>query len=115
MPGNVQITIKVIDSIGNAVQGANVTIVSLGLHGLTDSQGMINFTVPIGSYTVNISKGSSSASPSINVVTPSQTFTLTLPGGGAGIPGFPVESIAVGIFVGILALMIVRRRRRRYA
>jgi photosystem II stability/assembly factor-like uncharacterized protein len=112
VPGNVQITIKVVDSVGNAVQGANVTIASLGLKGLTDSQGTITFTAPLGSYTVNLSKSSSSASPTINVVTTGQTFTLTLPGGSAGIPGFPIESIAAGLFLGMMALILVRRRRR---
>lgn len=112
VPGMVQITIKVIDSLGNAVQGANVTIPSLGLQAVTNSQGIVTFTVPLGTYTVNVSKGSSSASPSINVVAPSQTFILTLPGGGAGVPGFPVESIAAGIFLGIMALMLLRRKRR---
>lgn len=112
VPGNVQMTIKVVDSLGNAVQGANVTIASLGLKGLTDSQGTITFTVPLGSYTVNVSKTSSSASPTINVVTTGQTFTLTLPGGSAGIPGFPIESIAAGLFLGMIALILVRRRRR---
>jgi hypothetical protein len=30
-----------------------------------------------------------------------------------GIPGFPVESIIVGVIVGILALAIIRRRGRK--
>jgi hypothetical protein len=32
---------------------------------------------------------------------------------GAGIPGFPVESIIAGIAVGLLTLTVLRRRRSR--
>ena len=116
VPGTVQITIKVVDSLGNAVQGATVSIPSLGMQGQTDSQGTVTFTVPLGTYTVTITKGSGSASPSINVVSSGQTFTLTLASGGAGpsagIPGFPVESIAAGLFLGLMALLLARRKRR---
>ncbi|MGD0690511.1 MAG: hypothetical protein ABSA50_12210 [Candidatus Bathyarchaeia archaeon] len=112
VPGSVPITIKVVDSLGNPVQGATVSIPSLGMQGQTDSQGTITFTVPLGTYTVNIAKGSTSASPSINVVSGGQTFTLTLAVGGAGIPGFPVESIAAGLFLGMMALLLARRKRR---
>lgn len=111
-PGTVPVTIKVVDNLGNPVQGANVTIPSLGLQALTNSQGLVTFNVPLGTYTVNISKGSSTASPSINVVSAGQTFTLSLSGGGGGIPGFPIESIAAGILVGLVALGLVRRGRR---
>ena len=112
VPGSVQITIKVVDNLGNAVQGATVSIPSLGMQGQTDSQGTITFTVPLGTYTVNITKGSTSASPSINVVSGGQTFTLALAVGGAGIPGFPSESIAAGLFLGMMALLLARRKRR---
>jgi uncharacterized membrane protein len=112
VPGSVPITIKVVDSLGNPVQGATVSIPSLGMQGQTDSQGTITFTVPLGTYTVNIAKGSTSASPSINVVSGGQTFTLTLAVGGAGIPGFPVESIAAVLFLGMMALLLARRKRR---
>lgn len=112
VPGNVQITIKVVDGVGNPVQGANVTLPTLGLQGITNSQGLASFTVPLGTYTVNLSKGSASASPSINVASNGQTFTLTL-GGSPGIPGFPVESIVAGISVGLVTLMLIRRRARR--
>lgn len=116
VPGSMQITIKVVDSLGNPVQGATVSIPSLGMQGQTDSQGTVTFTVPLGTYTVTITKGSSSASSSINVVSSGQTFTLTLPSGvggpSAGIPGFPVESIAAGLFLGLMTLLLARRRRR---
>jgi photosystem II stability/assembly factor-like uncharacterized protein len=112
VPGNVQITIKVVDSFGNAVQGANVTIASLGLQGVTNSLGQVTFTVPLGTYTVIVSKGSSSTSPSITVVSPGQTFTIALTG-GPGIPGFPVESIFIGVIFGVVTLAALRRRRAR--
>jgi photosystem II stability/assembly factor-like uncharacterized protein len=111
VPGTVQVTIKVVDGSGNAVQGANVTIAALGLKGVTNSQGVVTFTVPLGTYALVISKGSASANPSVNVVSSGQTFTLTLPVAGAGIPGFPVESILAGIIVGLAALSLLRRRR----
>ncbi len=113
VPGKVQISIKVVDSGGNAVSGANVTIPSLGLQGITNSQGIVTFTVPLGPYAVTISKGTVSASPSISVTGNGQTFTVTLAVGGPGIPGFPFESILAGILLGLAALMLVRRRAVR--
>jgi hypothetical protein len=36
----------------------------------------------------------------------------TMPPGSWGVPGFPIESILAGLLGGLIALTIVRRRRR---
>jgi hypothetical protein len=107
-------TIKVVDYQGNPIQGVNVTIASLGLQGVTNSQGIVIFNLPPGTYVVTLTKGTYSGAPSINVTVPGQTFTLTLvqPGFG-GIPGFPVESIIAGFAAGLLALGLIGHRRKR--
>lgn len=113
VPGNVQVTIKVVDTSGNPVQGANVTIASLGLQGVTDSQGTVTFTVPPGSYVVSISKGSDSASPSINVVSSGQTIVLTLPTpSGSLIPIILGIGVALVVILVVLLLLLGRRPPR---
>jgi LytS/YehU family sensor histidine kinase len=42
----------------------------------------------------------------------SGTSTTTMPPGTWGVPGFPIESILAGLLGGLIALTIVRRRRR---
>lgn len=116
-PAAVAISIKVVDNQGNPVQGANVTIPSLGLQGLTNAQGIVTFTVPPGTYSVIITKGTSATS-TITVASGCQTFVLTLPVGGiggGGIPGFPVESVIGGLGAGLLVLSVIRRRRKMSA
>jgi hypothetical protein len=44
-------------------------------------------------------------------VTTTSTSTSSVTGGG--IPGFPIESIIAGIAVGLLTLMVLRRRRAK--
>jgi hypothetical protein len=109
---NVQATIKVVDSQGNPVSGANVTIPSAGLQGVTDAQGIATFTLPLGSYSVTISKGAYSQTQTINVTGTGQTFTVDKFGAPGGIPGFPFESIIAGLAGALLALGLIRRRRK---
>jgi len=109
---NLTITVKVIDSQGNPVSGVTVAIQSLGLQGVTNSQAIVTFTLPPGTYTVNLSKGAAQWTLTINAISNGQEFTTTAPGPTGGIPGFPLESIILGISVGLLALMVIRRRRK---
>jgi len=108
---NITVNIKVVDNQGNPVPGANVTIASLGLLGVTNSSGIVTFTLPPGSYTVTSTKAGKSVSQTIAAATDGQTFT-TPPLGGMNIPGFPAESIVAGAIGGILALVVLRRRRK---
>ena len=48
---------------------------------------------------------------SVTSTTTTATNTTTTSVSGGGIPGFPVESIIAGISVGLLTLMVLRRRR----
>jgi len=107
-PPNVTISFKVVDNQGNPVPGVNVAIPSLGLNGVTDSQGIVTFTLPPGARTVTFSKGANSWTLSINATGNGQTFTTTAQ---TGIPGFPVESVIIGVSVGLLTLVVIRRRR----
>lgn len=47
------------------------------------------------------------------VTSSTTTSTTTPPPGEWGIPGFPIESILTGLLGGLIALTIIRRRRRR--
>lgn len=109
-PANVTISIKVVNGQGNPVQGVTVAIPSLGLQGVTNSQGLVTFTLPPGTYIVTFSQGANSATQSISPASNGQTFTVTL-NTSPGIPGFPVESIVAGVVGGVVALMLLRRRR----
>jgi hypothetical protein len=111
--GTVQVTIKVVDSQGNPDPGVNVAIASLGLQGVTNSQGIVIFNLPPGTYVVTLTKGANSGTPSINVTGPGQTFTLIFGQAGfGGIPGFPVESILAGLAAGLLCLGLIGHRRK---
>jgi hypothetical protein len=59
---------------------------------------------------VTFSQGANSATQSISPASNGQTFTVTL-NTSPGIPGFPVESIVAGVVGGVVALMLLRRRR----
>ncbi len=109
-PSPIQIGIKVVDTQSNPVQGATVAIPSLGLSAVTGSNGTVTFNVLPGTYTVTATKAGTTVSPSITVSGNGQIFTITL-AGGAGIPGFPVESVLAGIVLGLAALSLVRRKR----
>jgi hypothetical protein len=115
-PTTIQINVKVVDSQGNPVQGATVAIPSLGLSGVTDSNGIVTFNVIPGTYSVTVTRAGTTSTVSISPSSNGQTFTLTIAGGGfgpsSGIPGFPVESVAAGLFLGLMALVLARRKRR---
>lgn len=112
-PGSMTITIKVVNNQGNSVQGVTVSIPTLGLSAVTDSQGAATFTIPPGTYSINLTQGSTSTTLTITVTTTGQVFTVTFnPSGPGGIPGFPAESILAGAIVGLVTLTVLRRRRR---
>jgi len=108
---NITISIKVINNQGTTLQGVKVSIPSLGLSNVTNSQGLVSFSLPPGTYTVTFTQGVNSGTQSINPTTDGQTFTVTL-NMSPGIPGFPVESIVAGVVGGMVALMLIRRRRK---
>jgi photosystem II stability/assembly factor-like uncharacterized protein len=110
-PTDITISIKAVNAQGSPLQGVNVTIPSLGLQGLTNSQGLVTFTLPPGSYTVTFSLGSNSGTQTIAPSNNGQQFTVTL-NTGTSIPGFPIESIVAGTVGGVVALMLLRRRRK---
>ncbi len=110
-PATVTASVKVVDNQGTPEQGANVTVLSLGLHGLTNAQGIVTFTLPPGTYSVSIAKNGSSTTTTINATGNGQTSVLTFAAGGAGIPGFPVESVIGGLAAGLFILSVVRHRR----
>ena len=69
-----------------------------------DADGFMVAYVAAGSYT--------STQQLLSTITPTSTFTsATTP--STSIPGFPVESIIVGMVTGVLALMILRCRREK--
>ncbi len=70
-----------------------------------DASGFIVAYLSSGSYTVTKPLLSTITS----TTTSSSSFTQTYP----GISGFSVESIALGILVGVAALLVLRRRRSR--
>jgi hypothetical protein len=112
---NVLVSVKAVDNQGNPVSGVNVTIASLGLHGLTDSQGIVTFTVPPGIYMVTLTRGTNSVTQTLNATSSGQTFTMTAPPlSGGAVPGFPIESIVAGVSIGLLALAILRRHRWKF-
>jgi len=111
-PSNITISIKAVNSQGTVLQGVTVAIPALGLQGVTNSQGIVNFTLLPGTYAVTFSQGSTSTTQTITAASNGQQFTSTPPLNiGTSIPGFPVESIIAGIVGGVIALMLLRRRR----
>jgi hypothetical protein len=120
-PPNATITIKVVDVQGNPIQGATVVLTPTAstscltgpVQGVTNSQGLVSFTVPALAYTVTVSKGGVSSSQTVTVSTAGQVFTITLNVTQGGmIPGFPLESILAGILLGVATLVVLRHRRR---
>ena len=117
-PGNVTISIKALDSQGNPVSGVNVVVTPVApcvptgsQTGVTNSQGIVTFTLPTGVYAVSASKNGASATQSITVNSSSgQVFSISLNISPGLIPGFPIESILAGIVLGLAALILLRRR-----
>ena len=117
-PPNVTISVKVVDSQGNPVSGVNVvvtptvfTCLPSALQSVTNSQGIVTFTLPPGTYGVSLSKGGATSTQTISPSSGGQAFTLTLSTQGGLIPGFPIESILAGIVLGVTALVLMRRRK----
>jgi photosystem II stability/assembly factor-like uncharacterized protein len=69
--------------------------------------------VSTGSISTTVATTLISTFISVTSTTSTQTTTTTSSVTGGGIPGFPVESIFVGILFGLLALMVLRRRVSR--
>jgi hypothetical protein len=77
-------------------------IVLVNLSNARDADGHLAAYVAAGSYT--------STQQLLSTITSTSTFTsATTP--STSIPGFPVESIILGMIIGLVALMILRRRR----
>jgi hypothetical protein len=111
-PSNITISIKAVNTQGTVLQGVNVAIPAEGLTGVTNSQGLVNFTLPPGTYSVTYSLGSTSTTQTITATSNGQQFVSSPPLSiGTSIPGFPVESIIAGIVGGVIALILLRRRR----
>ena len=88
------------------------TIVLVNMSNSRDADGFITASLGSASYTITqpvvetvVLAGTSTSSTTLSV-TPSSTTS------SPGIPGFPVESIAIGIVIGLGVLMILRYRRR---
>ena len=78
-------------------------IVLVNLSNARDADGHLVAYVAAGSYTLT--------EQLLSTITMTSAFTSTTTP-STSIPGFPVESIIVGIVTGLVALMILRRRRR---
>jgi hypothetical protein len=77
-------------------------IVLVNLSSARDADGHLVAYVAAGSYT--------STQQFLSTITMTSTFTSTT-APSTGVPGFPIESIIVGIVTGLVALIILRRRR----
>ncbi len=108
-PGSLRVTVK--DSSGKALSGTSVTSNKQPsgqstLSGTTTTDGTITFTgLAVGNYTLQVSKsGYVSGSTQGTVASGARTETTTTlqaqPSGG--IPGFPYESIIVGVVLCII-------------
>lgn len=118
--GTLKIVIK--DNDGSSVSGASITSTSTpsgqsALSGTSGSDGLVTFgDVKVGVYTFEASKSEYvTKSGSMNAKagkTVELTITLEKEAkGGAGIPGFPYESIVLGLVLGAFMLWMLQRRR----
>ncbi|MGA2461103.1 MAG: hypothetical protein ABSF82_06760 [Candidatus Bathyarchaeia archaeon] len=82
----------------------------------------ISTTIVVSTFTLSTGTVTTSVVSTLTSLGGAPTTTTTVTVGGSqsssggsvgGIPGFPVESIIVGVIVGILALAIIRRRGRK--
>jgi len=119
-PSSLKIIIK--DEQNNPISGVAVSATSKpsgqpSLSGTTDSDGSVTFTdVKQGSYTFQASKSEyATKSGSVSAKAgEAAELTITLEReakGGGGIPGFPYESIILGLVVGVLLLWMLQRRQ----
>ena len=124
--GNLKIIVQ--DENENPISGATVSSTSQpsgqqALTGTSGVDGIVLFNdVHVGSYTFQASKsGYVTETGSVSVPT-EETIELTIslqeklstpeePSGGGGIPGFPYESIMLGLVVGSLIFWILQRRK----
>jgi adhesin/invasin len=112
------ITIK--GSDGSSIDGATVASTSqpsgqTALNKTTDANGLVSFTgVLKGSYTFKATKtGYDDKTWTVTVqagqVT-TETATLSKPSASPGIPGFPYESIVLGLIAGIIVVWLLQRK-----
>jgi len=117
--GKIRVTVK--DASGKPISGATIasTIQPSGqsaLSGTTGSDGNAQFNdILLGSYTLQASKsGYVSASTQGNVVAESigeLSITLQVQTSGGGIPGFPYESLILGLLIYGAYMGLTRTRR----
>ena len=118
--GTLKITIE--DVKNNPLSGVMVSSTSQpsgqsSLSGTTGSDGSIAFgDVKLGSYTFEVSRSGYIAKSGTINAKPGETSELTITlekeeKGGGGIPGFPYESILLGLALGVLILWIFQRRQ----
>lgn len=116
------IKVTVMDSSGNAVAGTTVSSTSTpsgqtALSGVTAANGMITFSGVIpGAYTIQASMtGYTSNTGSVTVVAgsvPTLSITLqTQSSSSGGVPGYPLETIVIGLVVCATVLLLARRKK----
>lgn len=120
-PGSLKITVK--DKDGKPIDGASVASTSQpagqsSLSGTTGSDGSVTFSgVKAGSYGFQITKSGYAKGTGTVTAVDGQTSELTITlqaeqaGGGGGIPGFPYESIVLGLILGAIIIWIIQHRR----
>ena len=114
---NTNMTIHVKDNEGKAISGVSVTSTSQpegqeALKGTTDTDSSMVFTdVRPGNYTIQASKsGYTTDTGTLNaIIEETAELTILLEKEARGIPGFPYESIILGIAIVILLLWWMRR------
>jgi hypothetical protein len=115
--GSLRVTVR--DASGSPVQGASVSSTSApsgqaALTGTTGSDGIVTFSdVAPGSYALQASKSGlvTGAVSAAVAAGETQQPSVTLQAASAGIPGYPYESVVVGILVVAAALLLLGRRR----
>lgn len=118
--GTLDIYVK--DDAGNPVSGVDITSISkpdgqASLDGTTGSDGSVTFDdVKLGSYTFEAGKsgyltGTRTASVTAEAATEVHLTVDREEASGGGIPGFPYESITVGLVLGALVLIMLQRRQ----
>jgi hypothetical protein len=120
--GILVITVK--DAQGNPISGASVSTTAKpsgqsDLSATTGADGKVTFSnVSAGSYAFQVSKSGYVTKTASTTSTAGGTVELTITldlaqsgGGGGGIPGFPYESIVIGLVIGAVALWTLQRRR----
>jgi hypothetical protein len=122
IPGNLRVNVK--DSSGNAVMGASVSSSrqpneQTALIGVTAADGIVIFSgLAAGNYTIQSSKsGYASTSSKVSVVPGAEAnlnMILNSQSSSSGqVPGYPVESIAVGVLL-VALLRTLKVLRKQY-